>query len=96
MTLYGTLKAKDAVRFIQKNIIYRYGVPYEIISDHSSHFQGEVILLLEKYRITHHLSSPYRPRANVVVEAANKNVKTILERMIETYKDWHEKLSFAL
>ena len=44
---YATLKAKDVVIFIQKNIICRYGVPHEFISDHGSHFQGEVIPLLE-------------------------------------------------
>ena len=31
-----------------------------------------------------------------VVEAANKNVKKIVAKMIDTYKDWHKKLPFAL
>uniref|UniRef100_A0A2N9GFZ0 Integrase catalytic domain-containing protein n=1 Tax=Fagus sylvatica TaxID=28930 RepID=A0A2N9GFZ0_FAGSY len=30
------------------------------------------------------------------VEAANKNVKKILSKMTETYKDWHEHLPYAL
>ena len=33
---------------------------------------------------------------NGVVEAANKNIKKILVKMIDTYKDWHEYLPFAL
>ena len=33
---------------------------------------------------------------NSAVEAANKNVKKIITKATETYKDWHEKLSFAL
>ncbi|KAA3481291.1 RNA-directed DNA polymerase (Reverse transcriptase), Ribonuclease H [Gossypium australe] len=33
---------------------------------------------------------------NGVVEAANKNIKKIVGKMIETYKDWHEKLPFTL
>ena len=33
---------------------------------------------------------------NDAVEAANKNVKKIIAKAIETYKDWHEKLPFAL
>ena len=33
---------------------------------------------------------------NGVVEAANKNIKKILVKMIDTYKDWHEFLPFAL
>ncbi|KAI4347844.1 hypothetical protein L6164_008621 [Bauhinia variegata] len=33
---------------------------------------------------------------NGAVEAANKNIKRIIEKMVITYKDWHEKLPFAL
>ena len=33
---------------------------------------------------------------NGAVEAANKNVKKIVTKMTDTYKDWHEKLPFAL
>ena len=30
------------------------------------------------------------------VEAANKNIKRILRKMVETSRDWSEKLPFAL
>ncbi len=33
---------------------------------------------------------------NGAIEAANKNVKRILSKMTETYKDWHEQLPYAL
>ena len=33
---------------------------------------------------------------NGAVEAVNKNVKKIIAKTTETYKDWHEKLPFAL
>ena len=33
---------------------------------------------------------------NGAVKAANKNIKRMVEKMVETHKDWHEKLSFAL
>ena len=33
---------------------------------------------------------------NGAVEAGNKNVKKIIDKATETYKDWHEKLPFAL
>ena len=33
---------------------------------------------------------------NDAVEAANKNVKKIIAKVTEVYKDWHEKLPFAL
>jgi hypothetical protein len=33
---------------------------------------------------------------NGAVEAANKNIKKIVQKMVVTYKDWHEMLPFAL
>ncbi|KAA3486010.1 RNA-directed DNA polymerase (Reverse transcriptase), Ribonuclease H [Gossypium australe] len=51
---------------------------------------------LQSVQIKHHNSSPYHPKMNGAVEVANKNVKKIVRKMTETYKDWHEKLSFSL
>ena len=33
---------------------------------------------------------------NGALEAANKNIKKILVKMTDTYKDWHKYLPFAL
>jgi len=52
--------------------------------------------LCDDFKIEHHNSSPYRPQMNDVVEAANKNIKKIVQKMVVTYKDWHEMLPFAL
>ena len=52
--------------------------------------------LVQEYGIQHHRSSAYRPQTNGAVEAANKNIKRILRKMVETSKDWSEKLPFAL
>ena len=32
---------------------------------------------------------------NGAIKAANKNIKRLVEKMVETHKDWHEKLSLA-
>ena len=93
---YSILKAKHMAWFIENNIIYRFGVPQEIISNNGSHFEGEVQKITELYNIEHHKSSPYRPQTNRAVEATNKNIKNILTKMAVTYKDWAEKLPFAL
>ncbi|XP_060194913.1 uncharacterized protein LOC132624104 [Lycium barbarum] len=44
----------------------------------------------------HHNSTPYRPKANGAVEAANKNIKKILRKMVQGSRQWQEKLPFAL
>ncbi|XP_070046693.1 uncharacterized protein [Nicotiana tomentosiformis] len=38
----------------------------------------------------------YRLQMNGVVEAANKNIKRILRKIVDNHRQWHEKLSFAL
>uniref|UniRef100_A0A2N9FPS7 Integrase catalytic domain-containing protein n=1 Tax=Fagus sylvatica TaxID=28930 RepID=A0A2N9FPS7_FAGSY len=58
--------------------------------------QVAVTQLCQQFKIQHHNSAPYRPKMNGAVEAANKNVKKILSKMTETYKDWHEHLPYAL
>ena len=40
-----------------------------------------------QFKIKHHNSTPFRPKMNGVVEAANKNIKRIIEEMMHTYKD---------
>ncbi|KAG5226363.1 RNA-directed DNA polymerase (Reverse transcriptase), Ribonuclease [Salix suchowensis] len=60
-------------------------------------FNGKLITeLCAKWKIKHSNSSPYRPKMNGAVEAANKNIKKIVQKMVVTYKDWHEMLPFAL
>uniref|UniRef100_A0A2N9IHV4 Integrase catalytic domain-containing protein n=1 Tax=Fagus sylvatica TaxID=28930 RepID=A0A2N9IHV4_FAGSY len=84
---FSVLKAKHVARFIESNIIYCYRVPHEIISDNGLHFEDKVQRILQKYGVKHHKSSPYRPQTNGAVESANKNVKVILEKSTERYRD---------
>ncbi|RVW62913.1 Retrovirus-related Pol polyprotein from transposon 17.6 [Vitis vinifera] len=93
---YARLTSARVVSFIRSHIICRYGVPHELISDRGVHFRAEVDTLLQKYAIRHHRSSAYRPQTSRAVEAANKNIKRILRKMVETSRDWSEKLPFAL
>ena len=53
-------------------------------------------ILVQEYGIQHHRSSAYRPQTNGVVEVANKNIKRILRKMVAIFRDWSEKLPFAL
>ena len=84
---YSILKAKHAAQFIENNIICQFGVPY--------HFEGEVWRIMELYNIEYHKSSPYWPQTNRVEEAANKNIKNILAKIVVAYEDWTKKLPFS-
>ena len=55
-----------------------------------------MIEVCTRFKIKHHNLVPYRSKMNGAVEASNKNVKKIIAKVIEIYKDWHEKLPFAL
>ncbi|XP_070013266.1 uncharacterized protein [Nicotiana sylvestris] len=52
--------------------------------------------MCETFQIKHKNSTAYRPQMNGAVEAANKNIKKILRKMVGNHKQWHEKLLFAL
>ena len=94
---YANVTKQVVTRFIKHNIICRYGVPERIITDNGSNLNNKMMKeLYESFKIKHHNSSTYRPKMNGVVEAANKNIKKIIQKMVVTYKDWHEILPFTL
>ncbi|XP_047339999.1 uncharacterized protein LOC124943545 [Impatiens glandulifera] len=65
---YKVLMSSHVAKFIRNNIIARYGVPQALISHNGGHFRGEVLKVLDEYRIEHHKSSPYRPQTNGAVK----------------------------
>ena len=84
-------------QFIKKEIICRYELSERIISDNGLNLNNDMVTeVCTRFKIKHHNSIPYRPKMNGAVEAAYKNVKKIIAKTTETYKDWHEKLPFAL
>uniref|UniRef100_A0A2N9HMG0 Uncharacterized protein n=1 Tax=Fagus sylvatica TaxID=28930 RepID=A0A2N9HMG0_FAGSY len=85
-------------RFVKNNIICRYGMPEMLITDNASNLNNRmmdpVMPAVQDSSTTTLLHTV--PKMNGAVEAANKNVKKILSKMTETYKDWHEHLPYAL
>ncbi|MCR2848193.1 DDE-type integrase/transposase/recombinase, partial [Weizmannia coagulans] len=81
------LTSAKVISFIRHNIICKYRVPHKLISDRGTHFRGKINTFMQEYGIIHHRSSAYRPRTNGAVEAANKNMKKILRKMVETSRD---------
>ena len=85
---YARLTSSGVASFIISHIICCYRVPHELISDREVHFRVDVDTLLQRYSIHHHRSSTYRSQTNGAIKAANKNIKRILWRMVETSQDW--------
>lgn len=78
---YANVTRQVVDRFIRKEIICRYGVPNKIITDNGSNLNNKMVKeLCRSFKIDHHNSSPYRPKMNGVVEAANKTLRRSCKR----------------
>jgi hypothetical protein len=67
-----------------------------LIIDNAQNSNGKLIVeLCTKWKIKHLNSSPYRPKMNSAIKAANKNLKKIIQKMVITYKDWNVMLPFV-
>ena len=88
---YKSVTQAVVAQFLKHNIICRYGVSRELITNNETNLNGKMIQqLCQQFKIEHKNWVPYRLQMNGVVEAANKNIKKILVKMTNTYKDWHE------
>lgn len=92
------VKKENVVDFIQKQIIYRYGIPWYIITDNDTPFVNNLINgLCKKFKFTQRKSSMYNPPTNGPTEAFNKTLCNLLSKVEKkSKKDWHEKLGEAL
>ena len=86
------------LKFLKANIFYRFGVPKAIISDGGSHFCNKPFEnLMAKYGVKHRVATPYHPQISGQVELANREIKTILMKVVNANrKDWSIKLLDSL
>jgi hypothetical protein len=89
---------KTGALFLFNQIIARFDVPREIVTDHGSHFQNQMMTeLTSNLGLRQDHSSPYYPQANGQVKVVKKTLKTILWRTINSAKsNWHLMLYSAL
>ena len=89
---------KVVLKFLKDNIFSRFGVPKSIISDGGSHFCNKPFeSLLIKYGVKHKVATPYHPQTSGQVELANRDIKTILMKVVNSnQKDWSQQLLDSL
>nr|GLL27368.1 uncharacterized protein LOC104238251 [Ipomoea trifida] len=90
--------AKTVIKFVKRNIFSRFGMPRSFITDNGTHFCNKLLeKLLVKYGIYHRLSTPYHSQTCRQVELANREIKSILEKVVSPNRnDWSLKLDDAL
>jgi len=96
---FAEIKASTVVKFIMKNIITRFGIPRDIVTDNGPQFIAQELEdMCSKYRINLHHSSPYYPQGNGQAEATNKTLIKIIKKTCKSsnYADWTERLVKAL
>lgn len=80
--------------FLFNQVIYRFGVPLSIATDHGSHFQNHMMTkLTSMIGFQQDQSSSYYSQANGQVEVVNGVLKTMVHRLVDNHKTtWHRKL----
>ncbi|KAL5571238.1 hypothetical protein UlMin_020835 [Ulmus minor] len=89
---------QNVTAFIWKNIVCRFGVPRELISDHGTQFENEKLQsICDRLGIIKVFSSPAHPKSNGQVEAVNKTIKQNLKKKLEKSKGaWVDELPLVL
>nr|XP_009591774.1 uncharacterized protein LOC104088742 [Nicotiana tomentosiformis] len=100
--LLRCVDTKEASRFLEQIHVgtcrpHINGVLESIITDNAANLNSDLMkAICETFKIKHQNSTAYRPQINGVVEAANKNIKKIIRKMVGNYKQWHVKLPFSM
>ena len=74
-----------------------FGVPESIINDNGANLNSHLMRdICKQFKITLRNLTTYRPQMNEDVEAANKNIKKILRKLMDNQLGWHEMLPYSL
>nr|XP_009792905.1 PREDICTED: uncharacterized protein K02A2.6-like [Nicotiana sylvestris] len=94
---YKAVTKKVAADFVRDLIVCRFGVPESIIIDNATNLNSDLMKpMCEIFKMKHRNYTTYMPQMNGAVEVANNNTKKILRKIVDNYKQWNEKLPFAL
>ncbi|KAJ9565034.1 hypothetical protein OSB04_001000 [Centaurea solstitialis] len=95
---FSQVRDKEVISFIQKNIIYRFGVPAEIMCDNGSQFiSDKTRTFYEKRGIKLITSTPRYPQSNGLAESSNKVIINSIRKRLKGAKGkWVDELPSVL
>ena len=93
-----TNDATVVAKFLRSHIFTRLGTPCALITDGGTHFCNKLVdNVLRKYGVRHCTTLSYHPQTNGQAEVSNKEIKSILEKTVNSSKkDWVKKIDDAL
>ncbi|GJV43679.1 reverse transcriptase domain-containing protein [Tanacetum coccineum] len=93
-----TITGNQVKKFVWENIVCRFGLPGEIISDNGKQFRDNPFKdWCEKLCIQQHFASVKHPQTNGLVERANRSLgEGIKARLGKDNKNWMEEVSHVL
>ncbi|GJT00017.1 reverse transcriptase domain-containing protein [Tanacetum coccineum] len=94
----ATITGNEIKKFVWDNIVCRFGLPGEIISDNGKQFRDDPFKeWCEKLCIHQHFASVKHPQTNGLVERANRSLgEGIKARLEARSKNWMEELPHVL
>ncbi|GJS20291.1 reverse transcriptase domain-containing protein [Tanacetum coccineum] len=94
----ATITGNQIKKFVWDNIVCRFGLPGEIISDNGKQFRDDPFKdWCEKLCINQHFASVKHPQTNGLVERANRSLgEGIKARLEARSKNWMEELPHVL
>ncbi|XP_057811617.1 uncharacterized protein LOC131025850 [Salvia miltiorrhiza] len=95
---FHQVRDKEVKGFIWKNVICRYGVPKEIVTDNGSQFiSADFQDFCRFWNIKQSFSTPRYPQANGQAESSNKTIMNTLKKRLEKAKGkWADELPGVL
>ncbi|RRC62447.1 reverse transcriptase-like protein, partial [Escherichia coli] len=95
---YSQVRDKEVISFIQSNIIYRFGIPSEIMCDNGSQFiSDKTRTFCEERGIKLVTSTPRYPQSNGLAESSNKVIINSIRKRLKGAKGkWVEELPSVL
>ncbi|CAF3858733.1 unnamed protein product [Rotaria magnacalcarata] len=90
--------ANTAARFLQEEVICKYGTPKCILTDNGTHFISTMMeQLLQQLGITHLYSTPYHPQTNGQIERFNGTMDAKIAALSNQHRsDWDDQLPFVI
>nr|GEY03326.1 reverse transcriptase domain-containing protein [Tanacetum cinerariifolium] len=94
----ATITSGQVKKFVWDNIVCRFGIPGEIISDNGKQFSDNPFKdRCDKLNITQRFASVKHPQSNGLVERANQSMREgIKARLGDGNKNWVEELPHVL